>query len=167
LQFFVISAARRLFINTETHLKEDRCDVREMRGSYARFRFHGACAPSSLAHTLTGGTYTVCTHGDIRGGLCVEVAWPSDPNGHVPRTPPLDWYDFEIFHVYAVEFYIDSLREAGGTSFVEYEIDETEPQSSQWRRAMGFVTHVLDDLDISHPRAVHASTEFQDFVSRC
>lgn len=154
---------------TETDLKGDSCDAREMRGSYARFRFHGACAPSSLAHVLTGGTYTVCAHDDIRGGLLVEVAWPADPNRqpHVPRTPPLDWYDFEIFQVYAVEFYIDSLREAGGTSFVEHEIDETEPQSSQWRRAMGFVTHVLDDLDISHPRAVHASSEFQNFVSRC
>ena len=137
-----------------------------MRGSYARFRFDGACVPSSLAHVLTGGTYTVCTHDDIRGGLLVEVAWPADPS-HEPRTPPPDWYDFEVFDVHAVEFYVDSLREAGGTSFVEYDVDETDAQSSQWRRAMGFVTHVLDEIDISHPRAVHASTEFQNFISRC
>lgn len=125
------------------------------RGVYIRFR-------SSEIPTLPelvgwcGPDFVACAHDDIRGGYMIEVA-----------SPCIAFYrvDLEVFDVHAVEFFEDSLCAAGGVSVQNGVIVDHEPQTPKWRAAMGFLTHVLDDVDISHPRAIYASTEFRNYVT--
>jgi hypothetical protein len=131
-----------------------------MKGFYIRFRCDAVPDLNQVAQYV-GGTFTACHHPDIRGGMCIEVVSMLAPQIH-----PSSWADYECHEVHAPEFFADSLLEAGGLSFAGHrQLVHASRMPPKWRAAMGFLTHVLDDVDISHPRAVHAATEFNNFLA--
>lgn len=125
-----------------------------MKGVYARYRCP-RLPPLAEVYEWVGGEFYACYHDDIRGGVLIEVAAP------VVLRPPTSGSDFEWHEIHVLEFFGDAMLEAGGvyvdTDGVASDRTTAESRHPAWRRTMGFLTSVLDDIDLSHPRAVHAS----------
>jgi len=132
-----------------------------MKGTYARFRCETLPDIAELGLWF-GGDFYACHNEDFRGGVLVELASPAG----MPASFPSAWRDVEFFGVHSLEFFGDAMLEAGGVAVSAYHIvPDVGRQTPAWRAAMGFLTHVLDDGDVSHPRAVHAATEFRNFLA--
>ena len=130
------------------------------KGTYTRFRVETLPSISTLGLWF-GGEFYACHSDFFQGdGVLVELAAPGGPLESYPAA----WRDVESFSVHSLEFFGDAMLEAGGVAVSAYAIvADAERQTPGWRAIMGFLTHVLDDVDVSHPRAAHAATEYRNF----
>lgn len=119
-----------------------------MKGYYLRFRFHHVPALSDIISYLGwDAQFYACYHEDFRGGVMVEVV--------STRPGPYD-QDIEMHRIEVMEFFCDAIIEAGGVCVDHGRVVHHEPHSDTWRQEYGFLAFALNDIDISHPRALHA-----------
>lgn len=98
-------------------------------------------------------TFFACFHEDFTGDVVVEIACQRVPARfeHVAGT-----IDLEIARVHSLDWFGEALVEAGGVCICDGRPIEYEPHGEAWRRCMGLLTYVLDDVDVYHPRGLHA-----------
>lgn len=120
----------------------------------AWFRVPGEAARVPGAPPAPPTELYVCRHDDIRGGVLVEVAsagWPVVG---------------QSWGVTSLEFFADAIVEAGGVCLYDGAVAAHPPArlGARARAALGFVTHVHDAVDVSHPHAFHAADECATFL---
>lgn len=124
-----------------------------MKGVYVRFLCLALPELRWLYYDFIKGPFSAAYHEHFDGGWVVEIACENTPA--LPRS--IEWKEYAVHGVSVLEFYSNSLCEVG------VYVDETGAQhdvprqSAEWKREMGRLASVLDSVDISHPRAVHAS----------
>ena len=115
-----------------------------MKGYYARFVDSRLPPVVEIVRRVGNGTFYACYHHTIGDGYMVEIA-------SVAKWSP------ECVGVHILEFFGEAMLEAGGV-LVENGLSVVpERRNPLWRRFMGSLTFLLDDVDICHPRALHAS----------
>jgi hypothetical protein len=119
-----------------------------MKGYYLRFRFNDVPELTELIEYLGwDAQFYACHHEDFRGGVMVEVV--------STRPGPYDT-NIETYAIHVMEFFCDAIIEAGGVCVDHGRIVYHEPHSDVWRQEYGFLAFALNDVDLSHPRALHA-----------
>ena len=134
-----------------------------MKGYYIRCRTD-APVPSlqAVSQWLAADVVYACVHEDLRGGNLLEIASSHFPPGR-PSFAAVE--DYEVHPVHILDFWGEAIAEAGGVCVTrsdgEFAVTEHRAHPLAWRRQMGALTHVLDDVDLSHPLALHAA-EYAD-----
>lgn len=116
------------------------------KGGYVAVRFETLPSLSDLKAEL-GGEFTACYYPDFRGGFLVEIVTQN------PEIAP--WINWAPVH--CLDFFVDSFLGAGGVCICDGEQVHVDPLSQKARKTLGLLTHILDDVDVSHPLAEHAS----------
>lgn len=116
------------------------------KGAYAAVRYDRLPSVSDLRIEF-GGDFAACYYPDFRGGYLVEIA-----TQYPDESPWTEWH-----RVHCLDFFVDSFLEAGGVCLADGQHVHLDPLSPGTRKALGFLTHVLDDVDVSHPLAIHAA----------
>lgn len=133
-----------------------------MKGYYVRFQCRELPLLRWVYDEFVRGSFTAAYHDHFDGGWIVEIVCKAYPMG----SPDTTWIGCEITPVHVLEFYSNSLLEVGGV-YVDHTgvSDNTRRPGDQylnnpsetWKKKMGELAFALDSVDISHPRALHAS----------
>jgi hypothetical protein len=119
-----------------------------MRGYYVRLVEDSLPKVDQLIRAV-GSQFYACHHQGMDGEIVVEIA-------SARKWSP------ECVHIHVLEFFGEAMLEAGGIYVNDDGIRIPNPtrRNALWRRTMGKITFVLDDIDVSHPRALHATDYF-------
>lgn len=127
-----------------------------MEGYYVCFHCDQLPVLSWLFLEYVKGPFTAAYHEHFEGGWNVELVCETSPC--LPKS--VQWDSYMVRKVHVMEFFSASLLEVGGVyvdSTGVVDTDITKPHTEEWKKRMGQLSFALDSVDISHPRAVHAS----------
>lgn len=130
-----------------------------MKGYYLRYRCPSVQPLQDLVDWMAQSdihTFYACQHEDFMGDVVLEIA----------SLLPCRGLGIQSFPVTSIEFFGEALVEAGGVCVVDGEVVEHQPRPEAWRRCMGLLTHTMDDVDVYHPRGLHAS-DYAKFSFLC